>query len=565
MQPKFSHTRVLTVTQDSDTIASGKKAGIGKTFSIVAILTVLSKFVGLLRDMVIASCYGTGIVADAYNYAYMFTGNIFILFGGLGGPFHSSTVTVLGSRKSDQTAGTMISQVFFYTFVGLAAATALVAAIAPFLVGFMAEHYDPKIADLAFGKQLFGQQLLLQLYIMLPLIILAGLVGISYGILNVFNRVFWPSLSPALASLSIIFAVLCFSSPQTRHLTGVPLAIGTLIGAVAQLLAQLPGSINTGLKFKLQFKPQPGFSEYCSMLWPAIFSTSVGQLIVYIDSAFTLGYLGEGAWTAILSSNRLVQLPLGVLLTAMLVPILPRFTEQATANKIDDLKDELRRALRLLWFLSLPLTAILLVFPTQIVQVLFQRGNFTEESTAIVSLALVYLAPSIIFYVARDLLTRVFYAFKDSKTPYYVALIAIFIKTLLDWFFVTQTDLGVGGLSTASTIITMVNLSLLTFFLKRKIGHLGFAKLVKPLSTMLIAGVHLVLNPICHTLMINVSQAVPSLAKITFLPLIVSLGAGCATGLAAYWVTCLAGGLEEPTMLSKRIAILQRFTPSNKS
>lgn len=574
MQQNSNLKRSQAVTQDSGAEKPVKaKAGLGKTFGLVAIMTVLSKIVGLARDMVIASYYGTGIVADAYNFSYMFTGNIFVLFGGLGGPFHSATVTVLGSRKDDPNSGTMITQVFVYTFVGLSIITGLLALAAPWIASYMGSTYVPTKTDLAIGRQLFSDQFLLQLLIMLPLIVLAGLVGICYGIVNVFNKVVWPSLSPAIASLAIIVAVIFFSNPETRLYTGIPLAIGTITGALGQLLVQLPGALNTGLRYRFNLQIDEGFKEYCSMLWPAIFSTSVGYLTVYVDSFFTVKYLEEGAWTAIVNSNRLVQLPLGVLLTAMLVPILPRFTEQAASGNIVDLKDELRRALRFLWFLSLPLAAIFFVLPTPIVRLLFERGNFNEHSTALVSWALLFLAPSIFFYVARDLMTRVFYAFKDSKTPYHIALIAIFVKAGLDWFFVTQTNLGVGGLSTASTLMTLVNLTLLTFFLKKKIGNLGFVQLLKPVGTMLIAaalcgavvwGVFSTTDQWLQALVRDAAAHYPQIAKLSFLPLVISLGASCATGMTVYWVACLAGKLDEPQMLTKRVPLLKRFAPPAK-
>ena len=73
---------------------------LSKTFSLVALLSVFSKVIGLARDVVVAAAYGTSVLADAYNYAYLFTGNILILFGGLGGPFHSATVTTLAPKRS---------------------------------------------------------------------------------------------------------------------------------------------------------------------------------------------------------------------------------------------------------------------------------------------------------------------------------------------------------------------------------------------------------------------------------------------------------------------------------
>lgn len=575
-------------------VTSDKKEvppSLGKTFGIVAILTVLSKVIGLVRDIVVAHAYGTSIVADAYNYAYLFTGNILILFGGLGGPFHSATVAILTPKKDNENAGKLILQVFIFTLFGLAAISVLAYFLAPVVATAMANGYRGEIsfdklpealklkslagADLAgtykgeiiFAKLpealkdgvlanltvMFKDQLIKQFLIMLPLIVISGLVGISYGVLNVYNRIFWPSLSPAIASIAIIMVVLA-ADPKTAIFTGVPLAIGTLIGAVGQLLAQIPDTLKTKLKWSFSLKAEDGCSEYAAMIWPAIFSTSVGQLIVYVDMFFTLnGPVGQGGWTAILMSNRLVQLPLGVLLTAMLVPILPRFTEQVNAQKIDDLKEEIRKSLRILWFLSLPLTALFLVIPAPIIQLLFQHGEFTPESTRMVTIALLLLAPSIFFYVARDLITRVFYAFKDSRTPFHVALVAIIVKALLDYFFVFHTNLGVGAISLASTVITLVNLSLLTFFLKKKIGLLGFSLLLKPLAIMFIA------SALCAGSAYGVMQVLGDQAHFNRLHLLIAVGLASLAGGLAYLATCITFKLEEPSMVAARIPVLKRF------
>lgn len=580
----------------------GAQPSLGKTFGIVAILTVLSKVIGLVRDIVVAHAYGTSIVADAYNYAYLFTGNVLILFGGLGGPFHSATVAILTPRKDDENAGKLILQIFLLTLLGLAVVSVLAYFLAPCVVSAMANSYRGEIvfdklpealkikslsgAGLAGGAHnaggidwgsykggiifeklpgslkagalgwltaMFQAQLMKQFLIMLPLIIISGLVGISYGVLNVYNRIFWPSLSPAIASVAIIVVVMT-ADLKTAVFTGVPLAIGTLIGAVGQLLAQVPDTLRTKLKWSFSLKAEQGSNEYASMIWPAIFSTSVGQLIVYVDMFFTLnGPIGQGGWTAILMSNRLVQLPLGVLLTAMLVPILPRFTEQVNAQRMDDLKEEMRRSLRILWFLSLPLTALFLVIPAPIIQLLFQHGEFTPDSTKMVTWALLLLSPSIFFYVARDLVTRVFYAFKDSKTPFHVALIAIVVKAILDYFLVYHTRLGVGAISLASTMITLVNLSLLTFFLKKKIGSLGFVRLLKPLSIMLLA------SALCGGTAYGVMQLFGAEYHLDHLHLFAGVGCASLAGSLVYLAACITFKLEEPILVAARVPVLKRL------
>ena len=493
-----------------------------------------------------ASVYGASPLADAYNLAYLFTGNILILFGGLGGPFHSATVTTLTPRKNNPEAGLLITQVMFVSGVLLTLAALVICLIAPFLVHLIAPNYaldNPQV------HSQFTKQTILQLRIMSPLITIACLIGITYGILNVFNRLFWPSVSPMFASIAIIISLYLFPDRTSSW----PLAVGTLIGALGQLCAQLPGMFKCNLRYKLSLKPAAGLKDYLSILWPAIIGTSIGQLTIYVDSLFCFQiHDGQGAWTAISNANRLIQLPLGVLITAMLVPILPRFTEQATDNKPEQVKFEFRRALSFMWFISMPITMILLVIPTPLVQILYERGAWKSEATGLVVSALVFLAPSIVIYIGRDLITRVFYAYQDSKTPYYVGMSTIGVKALLDWYFVMQLNMAVAGICLATTIITFFNFALLTILLRKKIGDLGFANLILPVLKMLIAvsAAGLCTNFCYHLL--------EPLLRLQHLKLIGHMGSSAAAGgigLLAYVGLCIALRLDEPFMLLRRLQV----------
>jgi putative peptidoglycan lipid II flippase len=511
--------------------------GLGKIFGLVAVLTVLSKVAGLARDIVVLQAFGTSVVADAYNYAYLLTGNVLVLFGGLGGPFHQSTVAILTPRKNESGTGKLVGQLFVFTIAALSILAILGWFVAPFLVSLVA----PAPGHTVEYRHLLWTETTSQLRIMLPLVVIAGVVGISYGILNVYGHFFWPSLSPAIASLSIIVAVIGFADTAG----GLSLAMGTLIGAVGQMLAQAPGLVKTPLKWGSSLKPQPGFDSYRAMLWPAMVSTSIGQLNIYIDSFFT-SQLREGSWTAIVNANRLIQLPLGVLLTAMLVPILPRFTEQVAAKRVDDLKLELSRALKFLWFLALPMAALLLAVPGPIIQVLFERGQFNETSRQLVTTALVFLVPSIFFYVARDLVTRVFYAHHDSKTPYHVALLAIVVHLVLDWVLVGP--LGIGGIALATTLVTVFNLTVLGIFLRVKIGAVGFTKLLEPVAIMIAGSVACGFAAYASHPWLS-QQIMPG----HFLGHLASVGISCTLGLVIYTAVCLVFKLEEPLMLVNRL------------
>jgi putative peptidoglycan lipid II flippase len=522
---------------------------VAKTFGIVAILTVLSKVAGLVRDIAVAAAYGTSVVADAYNFAYLFTGNILILFGGLGGPFHSSTVSILTPKKDQREAsGMLVTQIMAITAVVLTVISIAMYFAAPYLVqglkGVYAQMSSMNVKDM------FEVETLRQLRIMLPLIVISGLVGVAYGVLNVYNRVVSASLSPAIASIAIIVFI-WISKVHDGTPAGWALAVGTLAGAIGQLLVQIPSMAALKLKWKLQTKAVEGLADYSKMLWPAAFSTSIGQLTVYVDAFFALQQ--QAAWTAIVNSNRLVQLPLGILLTAMLVPILPRFTQQVNEDRIDDLKEEMRRSLRFLWFLGLPISAILLAIPQPIVQVLFMRGHFDEKSAALVTSALVFLTPSIFFYVARDLMTRVFYAYKDSTTPYRVAMIAIVLKGILDWVFVQFME-RTSGISLATSVITVFNLALLTWALKKKTGNLGFSKLIQPLGVMIFATLVCGISTFgAYTALAHLHAASNTWWRLAY------VAASALTGLLLYVAICIAAKLDEPVAVAKRLPVLRKL------
>lgn len=507
------------------------RKSVGKVFGIVAILTVLSKFAGLARDIVVSKAFGQGVITDAYQFAYLLTGNILILFGGLGGPFHSSVVAIVTPKKDDAEVGKLVGQILAITVLILLAASVVIFLFAPFFLHVIAPGRAdlPEVRDAA----------VTQLRLMIPLIVISGIVGVSYGILNVYERFFWPSLSPAIASLAIIVAVLFF-----RDEAGICLAVGTLAGAVGQMVVQIPGVVKSPLKISVPLKPQPGLSEYGAMLWPAFIGTSIGQLNTFIDSRFASS-LDPGSFTALVNANRLIQLPLGVLLTAMLVPMLPRFTEHVAANRTEDLKIELRRSLRFLWFLALPIGAILLAIPGPLVKVLFQRGQFTEQDTAVVAGVLLFLVPSIFFYVARDLITRVFYAHQDSKTPYYIALVAIVVHYLLDWVLVTYFK--VNGIALALTLATVFNLTCLSFFLRKKIGRMGATKLVQPLAVMFAA------SAICGVVAFYSHQFAAQLLPEGLIGQLITLTIAGTLSLGSYVLVCILFRLEEPTMLLRRI------------
>ena len=323
----------------------------------------------------------------------------------------------------------------------------------------------------------------LHLKIMAPVLVVGGVVGIYYGILIVYKEFLIPNISPILMSIAIIAVI----SLVNRDNSGVVLAMATTLGALCQFVYQLPKLKSLGFKFKpnLDVLNNPQYRNILELLFPAILSSTVGQVYIYVDMFFA-SQLQEGAWSAIGYANRLFQFPVGVLVTAFLVPLFPIFSKLVGEKDYDNIRYYFNKGVGLLNFVAFPILVLILLLSTNAIQLIFQRGAFNEVATMMVSEALCYLSISIIFYVFRDSITRVFYAFNDSRTPFLVALSSIVIKFILNFLFVKQ--LGIGGITLSTSFVTLINGFWLGLLIKKKM-HMDYGIYFKNMLKMAVISV----------------------------------------------------------------------------
>lgn len=437
---------------------------------LIAVLTIISKFAGFLRDVFVAQAYGATSVSDAYFYAYQIPSLALILLGGLGGPFYTATVAVFSkivtdvTQKPDETVKETFYQFVTITALVFGVLSVLVYIFSDTIIGLIISQGTPELIKIAS----------MQLKIMSPMILIGGVIGIYYGVANVYREFFYTSLSPLMASITIIFALIFL--PNDKY--GLILAYSTLVGAVFQLILQLPACFRVGLFYRPSFSFSSNeMRQLGEILFPAMLGTTVGQINVYIDMFFTSG-LEEGAWSAVSYGNKIFQFPVGVITTAFLVPLFPMFSSFVGQKDFSSLKEYFHKGLNSLWFLSFPVFALMAIFSYDAIKFLFERGAFDADDTFLVSQALFFLSVSIIPYVARDALTRVFYAFNDSRTPFLIAILSIAVKSVMNFIFVKI--FGVGGITLSTTIVTFFNMIMLGILIMPKI-NLEYAKFVKPL------------------------------------------------------------------------------------
>lgn len=426
-----------------------------KVATLVAVLTVLSKLLGLVRDLVIANYFGTSMMADAFNLAYLFTGNFFIIFGTIGGPFYSSIVAILPKLGQSRNTWEFIKDTMLKTTLALSGIAFVIFLYKDILLKFFIDESKLGYMELA----------QLNLILLLPLIVLCGPIGIAFAVLNCYKKYVEPSLAPAVVNLALIVMVFLMGD----FANGIALAIGTSLGGILSFVFQIPGLIQIRSKLNAQvLEPRTSNFEpngYTKILYPALFSTGLAQVMVFIDGFFCKG-LEEGSWTSLVLANRLIQLPLGVLLTAFLVPLFPRIAELVKELKLLEIKRLLKKALTLLCLFCLPATLVGMFWAEDIIRILFERGEFNARSTAMVSSLFFYLCISIIPYVFKDSFARICYSFGDSRSPFLVMLLSIVIKIPLN--IILLQYFGLNGIALSTVIISAINAFILFAVVKAK-------------------------------------------------------------------------------------------------
>lgn len=454
-----------------------KENSLLKAAWLIAFVTVISKFVGFLRDICIANYYGAGLVSDAYFYAYQIPSLAIILMGGVGGPFHSATVSVFAKlvNPEDKQPAEKVNKLFntflTVTFIFFALFSIVIFIFSEQILNFIIHSDNSELVVLA-GRHL---------KIMTPVILIGGIIGIYYGLLITYRCFLLPNISPVLMSLSIIVIIALNKGDNF----GISLAVATSIGALLQFIVQFPAVKKLGFKIKpnLDIKNNPELKNLIELVFPAALSSTIGQIYVYVDMFFA-SQLKEGAWTAIGYANRVFQFPVGILVTAFLVPLFPIFSKLAGEKKYEDIKYYFHKGVGLLNFVAIPVMFAIIMLAYDAVQLIFQRGEFDSEATYMVSQALIFLSFAIIPYVFRDSITRVYYSFNDSKTPFLVAFSSIILKFILNALFINK--LGIAAITLSTSLVTLFNAVLLGGILLKKI-NLDYKIYLKNLFKMVAA------------------------------------------------------------------------------
>lgn len=453
----------MAAAESESSANTQKPAGLLRSSFIVSTMTMLSRVLGLTRDVIFARVIGAEAGADAFYVAFKIPNFFRRLFAE--GAFSQAFVPVLseyrqnGSQAAvkdllDRVAGCLGSVLLLVTVLAVVGAPVVTMVFAPGFVD-QAEKF-------AMASEMIR--------ITFPYLMLVSLTGFAGAILNSYDRFAVPAVTPVLLNLSLICAAL-FAAPHFEHPV-FALAWGVLAAGIVQLLFQLPflKQIELLPSAKIDWQDK-GVKRILTLMVPALFGVSVSQINLLLDTVLA-SFLPTGSVSWLYYSDRLAELPLGVFGIAIATVILPSLSRQHAGAGTEEFNKTLNWALRMILLIALPSSLALMILAEPILFTLFQYGKTDAHTVLMSGFSLRAYAIGLTAFMLIKVLAPGFYARQDMKTPVRIGIIAMVANMLLNLAFVLPLyfyfNLGHVGLALATSVSAYLNAGLLYRGLKRQ-------------------------------------------------------------------------------------------------
>lgn len=456
------------------------KGQILKSASVIALVTLISRICGYLRDQRVALLLGTSPAADAFILAFRIPTLIRRMTGE--GALGASFIPVFSGllRKGTRGAANSFAQ---RTFWNLSIILAIVAAL-----GFIFSRQVILIYAIFGGSHIQWSLAILLNRIIFPCVFFIGLAALASAFLNTFQVFALPAstsiffnLAMIVCSLGFIYRPILRWTPDAYQTPAVALACGVLIGAALQLFIQIPALLGKGVTFRPQVSfSDPDVRKVGRLMGPAFFGMGVYQINLFVDTVFASSpRMPVGSISSLYIADRVMQLVLGSYAIAMSTALLPMMSHQAAAGKFGEMKHAFGFSLRIVSFITIPAAVGLILLRRPIIQVLFQHGQFSADSTFLTANALFYYSLGLPAYAAIKLITPTYYSTQDTATPARIGAYALGMNIALNSIFLIffYRFLSNGSPALASSLTAYFNFLLLLFVFRKRFGHLGAHRL----------------------------------------------------------------------------------------
>lgn len=419
---------------------------------LLMIVTIVSKILGLFRDSVLASAYGTGKYAAVYSTANSIST---ILFAVIGTALATSLIPLYNKLASEDSTERAMG--FLNSVVNLVVIVCLsIAGLGIIFAGPLVKVFAP-------GYQGDVYTLCVQYTrILLPSIVFVGLANIFTSYLQIKKRYVIPGFIGMPYSIIIIVSI--YLSLKTSPMV---LVIGTLIAISAKALFQLPFVYKEGYRYrpKINLK-DPVMKDMMILILPVVIGVGANQINSIVDKSLA-SLLGTEVVASFSYAIKLYEFVQALFITSILAVIYPRLSCMIVSDRMDSFLNSLKKTMNVIIVALVPIIVGCIVLSRQIVEVLFQRNAFTSKDTTMTASILWIYVIGILAFALRDVLTRGFYSMEDSKTPMINSIISIVFNISLNLILVKP--LGYKGLAIATAVSAYIGLLLFNRSMRKKI------------------------------------------------------------------------------------------------
>lgn len=456
---------------------------------LVAALALLSRVAGLLREIVVRNYLGvTTVPATAFDIAGRLPETIFLIVaGGAIGSAFIPTFAAYLAREDEAGGWRLFSAVInLLTIVMVVLSVLAMIFAAPFVTFFYGENIaqTPELLPLTVR--------LMRIMLLSPIIF--GISGVVMAALNAKQHFLLPALAPTVYNLAIIAGgvigvVIGHGDPS---ITALGLAWGTVAGALGHLLVQLPGLRRQHARYSpILTVNDPGVRQVGRLMAPRVLGLSFSEINKFIILYLT-GTMALGTLPALNAAFRILIMPQGILGQALGIAAFPTMAALAARSALREMRDIFSDSLRVVLFLGLPATVLLMLLAEPYTTILFERGLFDAEATTLVSAALRFYAVGLVALTAIEVIARTFYALTDTLTPVLAGALQILAMWglslwLRDAVFPALGWLPLGGLALGFSLSNILEVGLLLWLLWRKMGTINGRALLDGFARMGIA------------------------------------------------------------------------------
>jgi putative peptidoglycan lipid II flippase len=452
--------------------------------SIVMLFFVASRILGLVRDIVISHQFGTSRELDAYFAAFNIPDFIFnVVAGGALGSAFIPTFSAALAQNDLPRAWRLAGAIIVWTF-GIVAAICAVLAI-----------FAPQVVALTVGRGFASneQQLtadLMRWMLITPIVF--SVSGIVMGILNSHQHFVLPALAPVMYNAAIIAGALWLAPVLGVY----GLVVGVVAGAVLHLAVQLPwlgkqrgeirdwGLPSFNLQALISSLQSPDVRHVVRLMLPRTFGIAAVQINFLINTILA-STLPAGRIAALAYAWRVMLLPVGVVGQSLATAVFPTFSAQTARHELDDFRRTFSVTFRTTLYLTIPATVGLFLLGAPLIALLFQRGEFDAQSTSETAFALQFYALALFAHSSLEIVARAFYALHDTLTPVAVGIGAMVVNIGLS--IALLAPLAHGGLALANSIATILELLMLLFILRHRLGDIDLQTIAASLARVVIA------------------------------------------------------------------------------